>query len=83
MIKNWAGQEIRVGDVVWRGARDGNMSSFRVGRVVAIHEDKRTAHVRYAPARWGAKHGTTTINSLAVIDPATLSDEVRESIPDA
>lgn len=36
---NWLGQEISAGTIVGRGARDGNTSSFKVGRVVAIKSD--------------------------------------------
>ncbi len=32
-MKNWMGQVIQVGDTVYRGARDGNTSSYKVGVV--------------------------------------------------
>lgn len=40
-MKNWIGQDINVGDVVYRGARDGNTSSFKIGRVEKVNETKR------------------------------------------
>ena len=33
-MKNWLGQDIVAGTLVYRGARQGDSSSFRVGRVV-------------------------------------------------
>lgn len=44
---NWLGQVIRVGTVVARGARDGNTSSFKVGRVVNLNLEKRIARVEW------------------------------------
>lgn len=35
-MKNWLGQDINTGDYVYRGARDGNSSSFKVGRVHSV-----------------------------------------------
>lgn len=34
---NWLGQEIKKGTPVYRGARDGNSSSFKVGVVKAVY----------------------------------------------
>ena len=39
-MQNWLGQEINVGDYVYRGARDGNSSTFKIGLVVAERDDK-------------------------------------------
>lgn len=44
-MRNWLGQEILPGSVVYRGAREGNSSSFKVGVVRTVNEDKRTARV--------------------------------------
>ncbi|QJD50864.1 hypothetical protein KNV00_gp155 [Streptomyces phage Bmoc] len=44
-MKNWLGHDIVVGAVVFRGGRQGDSSSFRVGEVDAIDETKRTARV--------------------------------------
>lgn len=44
-MKNWLGHEIEVGAVVFRGGKQGTSSSFRVGVVDAIDEQKRTARV--------------------------------------
>lgn len=46
-ITNWMGQEIFVGDYVFRGARDGNTSSFKVGRVLSINAEKKTARIEW------------------------------------
>ena len=35
-ITNWLGQELTVGSKVYRGARDGNASSFKVGVVTKL-----------------------------------------------
>ncbi|QAX95699.1 hypothetical protein SEA_YOUREADOPTED_57 [Mycobacterium phage YoureAdopted] len=86
MAFNWAGQRIEPGAIVWRGGRDGNTSSFKVGRVEAVD---RTARVRWvAEMDWrgnvrllGEKSiGRPNVDSLALIDPATLSDRVREAL---
>jgi hypothetical protein len=44
-MKNWLGQDIVEGDVVYRGAREGDSSSFRIGIVDLIRDEKRTARV--------------------------------------
>jgi hypothetical protein len=44
-MKNWLGHKIEVGAVVFRGGKQGTSSSFRVGVVDAIDEQKRTARV--------------------------------------
>ncbi|QNN98362.1 hypothetical protein SEA_LILMARTIN_122 [Streptomyces phage LilMartin] len=46
-MKNWLGHKIEVGAVVFRGGKQGTSSSFRVGVVDAIDEDKRTARVEW------------------------------------
>ena len=46
-MRNWAGQEIKPGVTVWRGARDGNTSSFKIGTVVGVNEDKGVAKVNW------------------------------------
>lgn len=48
-MKNWLGQEILKGDVVYRGARDGDSSSFRIGVVDLVRHEKGTARVEW---RW-------------------------------
>lgn len=39
---HWLGIEIKPGMAVWRGARDGNSSEYRVGRVLKVNKDKAT-----------------------------------------
>ena len=48
MVTNWLGQEIEVGSFVYRGARAGNTSSYKIGVVTKIKEDKVTV-------KWGAE----------------------------
>lgn len=50
---NWVGQDIDVDTVVYRGGRQGDSSSFRLGVVKAIDTSKRTARVewKYVPSR--------------------------------
>ena len=35
-MHNWLNQELHVGDLVYRGARNGNSSSFKIGKIVKI-----------------------------------------------
>jgi hypothetical protein len=44
-VKNWLGHEIEVGAVVFRGGKQGTSSSFRVGVVDLVDEDKFNARV--------------------------------------
>lgn len=64
--KNWIGQTISVGSKVYRGAREGNSSSFKVGVVEKITKLEKfgfrsayTARVnwKYAPGLWFTGHG--------------------------
>lgn len=82
-ITNWMGQEIFVGDYVFRGARDGNTSSFKVGKVLSLNHEKQTARVNWLfepmfvwndarTERWEAPRkidtkGSPSINSLCLI----------------
>ncbi|QFG09445.1 hypothetical protein I5H08_gp042 [Mycobacterium phage Yuna] len=85
MAFSWAGQQIEPGAVVWRGARDGNTSTFKIGRVLACDGGK--ARVQWvAEQGWGGdarllnSKGSPSIDSLALIDPATLSSKIREAL---
>lgn len=46
-VRNWAGMEIDAGSIVWRGARDGNSSTFKIGRVRKVDPLKNTATVEW------------------------------------
>lgn len=50
---NWIGQDIDVDTVVYRGGRQGDSSSFRLGIVRSIDENKKTVRVewKYIPSR--------------------------------
>jgi hypothetical protein len=39
-VRNWLGQDIQVGSVVGRGARQGNSSDFKIGVVTALGNRK-------------------------------------------
>lgn len=47
MLKNWLSQPLQVGTPVYRGARDGNSSSFKVGRIVKVDDVKNTVRVHW------------------------------------
>jgi hypothetical protein len=85
-MKNWLGQRIKVGDVVWRGARDVNTSSFKVGRVKGVAHDR--VHVNWMYENLWRRLGTEFVvmptkidsngllksaNSLVVIHPDLLA----------
>jgi hypothetical protein len=85
-MKNWLGQRIKVGDVVWRGARDGNTSSFKVGRVIESENDRVRVHWLYEnlwrrlgteffvmPTRIDSKGLLKSADSLVVIHPDLLA----------
>ncbi|WNN94684.1 hypothetical protein SEA_PHREDRICK_104 [Streptomyces phage Phredrick] len=44
---NWLGQDVKVGSVVFRGARQGNTSSHKIGVVESINEETRKARVAW------------------------------------
>jgi hypothetical protein len=76
--ENWLGQTIQVGSIVGRGARAGNTSDFRVGRVISFNAEKRLARVewllepayRHHPVPWMKLEfkSSVDINSLFVLD---------------
>lgn len=44
---NWLGQDVKVGSVVFRGARQGNSSSHKIGVVESINTETRKARVAW------------------------------------
>jgi len=46
-VRNWLGQDIVPGSVVYRGARQGNGSDYKVGVVESVDESQGTARVVY------------------------------------
>ncbi|MFE7797031.1 hypothetical protein [Nocardia sp. NPDC057440] len=85
MIDNWLGQTIKPGTIVGRGARDGNTSSFKVGKVISVDAEKRTARIEwllypaYRPGsevtweRFRSEHrGTPAVDTLFVLDHKTF-----------
>ena len=56
-LRNWLGHPIEPHDIVYRGAREGNSSSFRVGIVLAVGPRK----VR---VRWCVEQGSSYMRGL-------------------
>lgn len=52
-MRNWLGQDIQTGSVVYRGAREGNSSSYKVGVVERLNEEKGTARVNWKYQPYG------------------------------
>jgi hypothetical protein len=46
-VRNWLGQNIEVGSVVGRGARQGNTSDFKLGVVTKLDEPNEKARVQW------------------------------------
>lgn len=98
-MKNWAGQGIRPGIIVWRGARDGNLSSFKLGVVEKVDEGKRSARVWWlfeqsvswdgpereviAKALPNNSRGTCTIDSLCVVDVESINPRLNADLAQA
>jgi hypothetical protein len=57
-VRNFLGQQFQVGDAVWRGAREGNRSSFKAGHVAKVGRDSITVS-------WLWTDGT-----LGIVNPA-------------
>jgi hypothetical protein len=87
-MKNWLGQDIEVGSFVYRGSRDGNTSSYKVGVVVDLNEEKQKIKVDWAiEPNWRnwqnrpdwkpwrrieSNPAWSDINTAVLIDPATF-----------
>lgn len=46
-MRNWLGQELAAGKLVYRGARDGDSSSFRVGQIMQVNNETRKVRVKW------------------------------------
>lgn len=86
-MKNWLGQEIEQGTVVYRGARSGNSSIFIIGVVMDVIEENRKARVDwkyFQDTLWissspGNRYrinypGTTSAKSTLSIDTLVVTD---------
>lgn len=65
VIQNWLGQSIKVGSIVGKGEY---AIGFRVGRVIAINEPKRTVRVHYlleATHGWERQQGKKSWRNIA------------------
>lgn len=47
IIRNWLAQDIKVNSIVGRGARCGNKTEVKVGRVIDVDAEKRTVRVHW------------------------------------
>ncbi|AFN37751.1 hypothetical protein FGG44_gp60 [Mycobacterium phage MacnCheese] len=90
MTFNWSGQNIEPDSVVWRGARDGNLSSFKIGVVKAVGVTPGKATVRWVvecgyrgEARPLHSTGHPTVDSLTLVDPKTLDPKIVEALWEA
>lgn len=55
-VTNWAGMTMLVGDYVWRGARDGNTSTFKIGQIESIKDGKPRVSWKYTQrGLWGGR----------------------------
>lgn len=53
---NWAGMTMLVGDYVWRGARSGNSSEFKIGQIESIKDGKPRVNWKYTQSGlWGGR----------------------------
>ncbi|PBC38490.1 hypothetical protein CJ179_38490 [Rhodococcus sp. ACS1] len=85
-MKNWLGQDIQEGTFIGRGSRDGDHSSYRIGRVKAL-KDKGAVSVRWIAevqsyartpvARELDLTSNVNVHSLMAIDPTTLGPEME------
>lgn len=86
-MKNALGQDIYPGLLVYRGARCGNSSEFKIGIVKTINEQKNIARVIWKyevdPVRWiGESEGSPAVGSLVVIDHSILKTVAEELLGD-
>lgn len=80
-VTNWTGQVIEVGSIVYRGARDGNSSSYKVG-IVRKLEPSKPPRVEWVaePGYWGDKirelktMGSPSADSLIVVQLDTMPE---------
>jgi hypothetical protein len=58
-VRNWLGQEISVGDVVYNARRSGNTTTIRLGRVIKFTKNQVRVAWCVIPARrfWDRENG--------------------------
>ena len=71
-MRNWTGQHFKVGDKVWRGAREGNTSSYKIGTITKLMPEKGKVTVRWLSGGHGWRLDSTGSPSIGSI---TLFDE--------
>lgn len=50
-MKNWMGQDIEVGDVVYNARRQGNSTTLRLGRVIKFNKERARVSWLVVPER--------------------------------
>lgn len=73
-MKNWLGQDIEVGSIVYRGAREGNTSSYKVGRVLEVRPERAKVTVQW----FGDGIGRPGVHTVVLIDPDTFDQRIRD-----
>jgi hypothetical protein len=76
---NWLGQDVKVGSVVFRGARQGNSSSHKIGVVESLNEETRKARVAWKYECGGQWIRPTQGKAYFLEAPYKLSDKSKGS----
>jgi hypothetical protein len=84
-LTNWLGQELRVGDWVYRGARRGNFSSFKIGIITKIDNTIVTVNWRAEPGGGGGwkpldSTSRSDYNTLVRLDDFPLRSHLTSSL---
>ena len=89
-MRNWLGQEFAEGQVVYRGARDGNTSTFKIGYVSHLNEDKNTVSAFWIFEQSGGRRvpeqsfvgtkSTCNKDTLVVVDRSVLVGAAKDFI---
>ena len=79
---NWLGQKLEVGSLVYRGARDGNTSSFKVGIITKINpnETARVKWIAYQGGSWLSKFGGDRVWVTKLVEMNSAGSPSLESL---
>ncbi|ATN94044.1 hypothetical protein J4U01_gp114 [Mycobacterium phage Kumao] len=87
--KNWVGQEFKPGDIVWRGARDNNLTDCKLGVVLEAENGRVQVHwlFRHGAYRVGTdwtsgavsidQKSRVTADVVVKLDPSTLDSTIQ------
>lgn len=78
-MRNWLGQDILPGSVVYRGAREGNSSSYKVGVVESIKDGKARVHWQYEPG-WAWRRTAAGVNERVYDVPNTMNSKGNPAV---